>query len=125
MTMRYPALGQRRLMLIVVLIGAAFILFFPARQVVQQRNRIDQLERTYAELRSDNRELDEQVQRLTDKSELEALARQRLFLLRPGEQAYFVEPVKPKTTPAPRVTTDPPWFQNAWDSLVALLRGRN
>jgi hypothetical protein len=91
---------------------------------VQQRNHISNLESRYAQLRVENRQLNEQVKRLSDASELEALARQRLGLVRPGEKAYFVDPVKPKSTPAPRTDERTSWWESAWDSFTALLRGR-
>jgi cell division protein FtsB len=111
-------------MLVVVLIGAGFILFFPARQVLQQRGRIGSLESRLSELRTENTRLNEEVGRLTDKSQLEVLARERLGLVRPGEKAYFVEPVKPKTTPAPETSRGPSWWDRAWESFTSLLRGR-
>ena len=124
MSILVPALGQRRLMLVIVLIGAAFVLFFPSRQLVQQRRHISDLEQRYAQLHAENEKLDENVHRLTDPAELEVLARERLGLVRPGERAYFVEPVEPKTPSTPRVVDRAPWWERAWESFTSLLRGR-
>jgi cell division protein FtsB len=111
-------------MLAIVLVGAAFVLFFPARQLVQQRRHITDLEQRLTVLRAENDELDEDVKRLTDPGELEALARERLMLVRPGERAYFVDPVQPKTTPAPQRQERAPWWERAWESFTSLVRGR-
>jgi cell division protein FtsB len=119
------AFGQRRLMLLIVLVGAGFILFFPSRQLVQQRRHVGDLEHRLGQLQAENAKLDEDVKRLTDPAELEVLARERLGLVRPGERAYFVEPVKPVSPPAPRVTDRAPWWERAWESFTSLLRGRN
>jgi cell division protein FtsB len=112
-------------MLLIVLVGAGFILFFPSRQLVQQRSHVRDLERRLGQLQTENAKLDEDVDRLTDPAELEVLARERLGLVRPGERAYFVEPVKPETLPAPRVVDRAPWWERAWESFTSLLRGRN
>ena len=119
------AFGQRRLMLLIVLIGAGFILFFPSRQLVQQRRHVGDLEQRLGQLQTENAKLDENVKRLTDPAELEVLARERLGLVRPGERAYFVEPVNPKSAPPPRVDGRAPWWERAWESFTSLLRGRN
>jgi cell division protein FtsL len=120
-----PALGQRRLMLIVVLAGAAFVLFFPARQLIQQRQEIGSLEQRLVELRTENNRLDEQVDRLSDPAELEVLARERLGLVRPGERAYFVDPVEPRPTSAPVQAHRSSSWERAWEWLTSLLRGRD
>jgi cell division protein FtsB len=99
MSLRLP--GQRRMMLVVVLAGAAFVLFFPSRQLIAQRAHISDLERRLVELRTENQMLDEDVARLTDPAELETLARERLGLVRPGERAYVVDPVPPKVSRRP------------------------
>jgi cell division protein FtsB len=125
MSLRAPFPGQRRLMLLIVLVGAAFVLFFPTRQLVQQRRHIGDLEQRLSKLHVANARLDEDVKRLTDPAELEVLARERLGLVRPGERAYFVDPVKPKPTPIPRAPERAPWWERSWESLISLLRGRD
>lgn len=123
MTLHFP--DQRRVMLLIVLLGAAFVLFFPSRQLVAQRTHIGQLEDRLAELRAENETLDEDVRRLTDPAELETLARERLGLVRPGERAYIVDPVRPKVVPRPNNAEEAPWWERAWESLTSLLRGRD
>lgn len=118
-----PGLGQRRLMWAIVLAGATFVLFFPARQLVEQRQRIGSLEHRLTELRSENELLEQDVKRLSDPAEVEVLARERLGLVKPGERAYFVEPVKPKATAAPASPSKSAWYERSWDWLISLLRG--
>jgi cell division protein FtsB len=122
MSLRLP--GQRRMMLVVVLAGAAFVLFFPSRQLIAQRAHISDLERRLVELRTENQMLDEDVARLTDPAELETLARERLGLVRPGERAYVVDPVPPKVSRRPERASASPWWARAWESITSLLRGR-
>lgn len=117
------SLGQRRLTMLIVMIGAAFVLFFPAKQLVQQRQRIGSLEHRLVELRTENEILSEDVERLSSPEELEVLARERLGLVEPGERAYFVEPTEPRPTDPPDVAERASWLQRAWDSLISLLRG--
>lgn len=118
-----PALAQRRLMMLIVLVGAAFILFFPARQLVQQRQRIGSLEDRLLQLRAENDLLSQDVERLSKPEELETLARERLGLVKPGERAYFVEPIEPEPTTAPRDVPKASWWERAWESFTSLLRG--
>lgn len=117
--------GQRRMMMLIVLVGAGFVLFFPSRQLMEQRQQVGALEHQLERLQGENAALDEDVARLTDPAELEVLARERLGLVRPGERAYFVDPVKPTKPQTPRVTDRAPWWERAWESFTALLRGRN
>ena len=112
-------------MLLIVLIGAVFFLFFPTRQLVLQRRHISDLEQRLGRLHVSNERLDSDVKRLTDPAELEVLARERLGLVRPGERAYFVEPVKPKTHTPTQVPDRAPWWERAWESFTSLIRGRD
>ena len=125
MSARFAVPGQRRVMLLIVLAGAAFVLFFPSRQLIAQRAHIGELEHRLAELRAENDMLDEDVARLTDPSELETLARERLGLVRPGERAYVVEPVRPKETRRAATVREAPWWERAWESFTSLVRGRD
>lgn len=112
-------------MFIVALIGAAFVLFFPTRQLVQQHRHINDLERRLAALDGENARLAQEVNRLEDPTELEVLARERLGLVRPGERAYFLEPQERPAAPA--ALKAPPhrsWWSRTWSSVVSLLRGR-
>lgn len=117
------AFGQRRMMTLIVLVGAAFILFFPARQLAQQHREIGGLEHRLSQLRAENDELESQVTRLQDPSELEVLARERLGLVRPGERAYFVEPVEPEPTPEATTERRPAWWERSWEWFTSLIRG--
>jgi cell division protein FtsL len=122
---RTTVLGQRRLMLLVALIAAAFVLFFPARQLVQQRRHIDGLEQRVNALRAENAKLSQEVARLEDPSELEVLARDRLGLVRPGERAYFLSPQERPAAPAAlKVQPHRSWWSRTWERFVSLLRGR-
>lgn len=123
MSVLAPALGQRRVMLLIVLVGAVFILFFPARQLVQQRQRIGSLEDRLVQLRVENELLSQDVDRLSDPAELEVLARERLGLVKPGERAYFVEPTKPKATSEPAPAPRASWWERTWEAFTSLLRG--
>ncbi|MEX0873539.1 MAG: septum formation initiator family protein [Actinomycetota bacterium] len=118
-------MGQRRIMLIVVLVGAAFILFFPARQLVDQRQRIAGLEERLDALQTENKKLEKEVSRLTDPAELEIAARERLGLAKPDERIYYVESGRPEKTPPATVEDKRSWFDRAWDWITTLIRGRD
>jgi cell division protein FtsB len=116
-------MNQRRVMMAIALIIGVFVLFFPMRQLLAQRDRISSLEGRLLQLRSENELLSEDVERLSNPKELEVLARERLGLVKPGERAYFVEPTKPKPTAAPKDAPQASWWDRSWDRFASLLRG--
>jgi cell division protein FtsB len=116
-------LGRHRLLVFCAVVVAAFILFFPARQLISQRDRIDLLEQRRNALRAENRRLSADASRLSDPAELEVLARDRLGLVRPGERAYFVEPSGSPDDSKPAEVSQSLWGR-AWSWLKTLVRGR-
>lgn len=124
MTPRLQNLSQGRLMLIVGLLVAAFVLFFPARQLVQQRNDMERLRSRLVALSAENKRLADEVARLDDPAELETLARERLGLVKPGEDAYyFVEAKEPEADAKPAAPEERSVFSRAWGWLTELFRG--
>lgn len=121
--LRISVLGQRRLMMAATLVAAAFVLFFPARQLIVQREQISALEARRSALRAENERLADRATRLSDPSEVEAMARERLGLVRPGEKAYFVEPTQ--APEAPKAETGRSIWSRAWSWLTSLLRGNS
>jgi cell division protein FtsB len=117
------SLGQRKMMFVVLICGAAFILFFPARQLVEQRQRIASLEDRLVQLHTENELLEQDVKRLEDPAELEVLARERLGLVKPGERAYYVEPVEAIEEATSRVEEGRAWWERTWEWFTALIRG--
>ena len=115
--------GQRKMMFVVLVLGAAFILFFPARQLVEQRQRIASLEDRLEQLHTENDLLEQDVKRLEDPAELEVLARERLGLVKPGERAYYVEPVEVTDEEAPAETEGRAWWDRTWEWFTSLVRG--
>ncbi|MEX2394232.1 MAG: septum formation initiator family protein [Actinomycetota bacterium] len=115
--------GQRKMMFVVLVAGAAFILFFPARQLVEQRQRIASLEGRLVQLHTENDLLEQDVKRLEDPAELEVLARERLGLVKPGERAYYVEPVEVTEQETPRVEEGRAWWERTWERFTSLIRG--
>ena len=69
MSKRATPIGQRRIVLILALVAAAFILFFPTRQLLDQRGNIDALEQRVQRLRAENQRLEDDVSKLTDPAE--------------------------------------------------------
>lgn len=104
--------GHRRLIVVLTVLVGGFILYFPARALVSQRDRIGELEERRAVLAAENQRLSAQAERLSDPAELEVLARERLGLVRPGERVYVVE-----ATAAPQKAKDPDASPSAWSRL--------
>ena len=76
--------------LVVALTGAMAIQ--PTRQLVEQRDRIEQMARDLRRLRHSNTALAASADRLRDPDYLEQQARAQLGLVRPGETTYVVMP---------------------------------
>lgn len=120
------SIGQGRLMITVCMIAAVFVVFFPARQLVNQRTQLEDLETRLAHLDTQNKRLEHNISRLQNPAELEVMARERLGLVKPGEHAYMF--VEPDATPAPPpVATLParkPIWTRVWSAVTGFLRGR-
>lgn len=122
--LRLSAIGQRRLAVFATLVVAAFVLFFPARHLILQRERISALEERRTALRAENERLSDRAAQLSDPAEVEALIRDRLGHVRPGEKAYFVEPTQAPDAPASS-EDDPSLWSRAWTWVTSLVRGRS
>jgi cell division protein FtsB len=119
-------ISQKRIFLIIALALAAFILFFPARQLVDQRQRIDSLEERLVTLGEENKRLEQEVGRLSDPGELEVEARKRLGLVKPGERLYYLDGSgRPDQAPPATQEDDRSWVDRAWDWIKTLIRGRD
>jgi cell division protein FtsB len=83
-----PRLTGRAAMLLVAVAFLAVMAVVPARQFLQQRGRISELEQRTAELEQRNAELRAEIQHLLDAAELERLARECLGMVAAGEVAF-------------------------------------
>ena len=83
-----PRLTGRAAMLLVAVAFLLLMAVVPARQYLEQRGRIADLERRTAELQEANADLRAEVERLHDPAELERLARECLGMVAPGEVAF-------------------------------------
>jgi len=120
------SIAQNRTVILLAIAAAVAILFVPAQQFLQQRHEISTLEASLARLHAQDGRLAQESKRLSDPNELELLARERLGLVRPGEQAYFIEPTAvPTRATAGGVVHRSSSFGRAWHWLTSLLRGRN
>jgi cell division protein FtsB len=113
-------------MIIVCMIAATFVVFFPARQLVAQRTDMEDLQTRLAQLDTQNKRLSDEIAQLQDPTQLEVLARERLGLVKPGEHAYlFVSPdATPVPPPVPTLTPHKPVWSRLWSAITALFRGK-
>ncbi len=85
-----PRLTGRAAALLVAVALLLLLALVPARQYLDQRGRIEQLERRAAELERRNDALRAEIAALHDPVELERLARECLGMVRPGEIALVI-----------------------------------
>jgi cell division protein FtsL len=90
-----PRLTGRAAFLLVALTLLAVMAMVPARQYLDQRARIGDLERRTTELEDQNAKLRAEVTRLHDPAELERLARECLGMVAPGEVAFVTSGQSP------------------------------
>ncbi len=112
--------------------AAAAILFLtiaPAREVLRQRAEIEDLSVELNNIKTQNNDLRLETQRLNTDAYIEQQARERLGLIKPGEEPFLLVPpkqappkpaakpaVKPKTKPAAKS-----WWQQIIDYFEALV----
>jgi cell division protein FtsB len=83
-----PRLTGRAAALLVAVSVLVVMAVVPARQHLEQRGRIAELDRHAAELESQNAELRTEISALHDPVHLERLARECLGMVAPGEVAF-------------------------------------
>ncbi|HEY7755360.1 MAG TPA: septum formation initiator family protein [Actinomycetota bacterium] len=90
-----PRLTGRAAALLVAVGLLVMMALVPARQFLEQRARIDELERRTVQLEQANADLRQEIARLHDPVELERRARECLGMVAPGEIAFVVPGVEP------------------------------
>ena len=110
-------------LLAVLVLGA-----FPVQAYLDQGRQRDQLKAQIADLNAANSALERKAADLQDPARVEALARERYQLVRPGEEAYSILPSGDAAGPAPAPTAAPAapkahqsWLGKAWSKLTSLL----
>jgi len=99
----------------------------PFRQLIEQRQQVAAARARLADLEAQNELLRDQVAALSTPLEIERIARERLGLVREGEEAYVVlEPAEtvtvfPEDELAPVEEAEPerrPWYLRLWDYVT-------
>jgi cell division protein FtsL len=90
-----PRPTGRAAALLVAVMLLALLALVPAREFLDQRSKITELEQQADELAKQNARLEAQVERLHDPVELERLARECLGMVAPGETALILPDGKP------------------------------
>ncbi len=91
-----PRPTGRAAVLLVVVMLLGLLALVPARQLVEQRGHIAELERRANDLEEQNARLRSQVAKLHDPAELERLARECLGMVAPGETAVVLPGAGPR-----------------------------
>jgi cell division protein FtsB len=128
---RYPAgrarvaalrLTRRGLLLILLLFGLTAMSVYPLRQYVAQHQRVEQLAAKQRALDAEVRRLEEERARLDDPAYVEQLAREELYMAKPGEEAWVLTGEQPTAQPAPAAQRQPdedrPWYLRLWDKVT-------
>lgn len=102
------------------LLGVMALAVFPARAYVDQRRLRADLAAEEAGLRARNQALEARIAELGTDAEIERLARQ-YNLVKPGEEAYFVEPRSTPPDPAPPPAPEPERRSpSLWDRITSI-----
>jgi cell division protein FtsL len=122
-------LTLRALFLIIAVIAILFLTIAPVREFLRQRAEIDDLASELNSVKQQNRELQLETQRLNTDAYIEQQARERLGLIKPGEEPFLLVPpkqvapkpaVKPAAKPKPKPKADP-WWQQIIDYIRSLV----
>jgi len=85
-----PRLTGRAAVLLVAVTLLALVALVPAREYLDQRSKITELEHQTSQLAKQNAKLEAQISKLHDPVELERLARECLGMVAPGETALIL-----------------------------------
>jgi cell division protein FtsB len=124
-------LTRRGLLLILLLFGLTAMSVYPLRQYVAQHQRVEQLAAKQRALDAEIARLERERARLDDPEYVEQLAREELYMARPGEQAWVLTGEQPSAKPtpagqqasgsgrqAPGTDGDRPWYLRLWDKVT-------
>jgi cell division protein FtsB len=108
--------------LAVVVCVLVLSLAYPARQLIEQRQRAAELSDRINAQEDRVRALEEQKARWADPAYVKAQARQRLHFVLPGETSYVViaprpAPSKPAAAAPGGGATDGSWYGRLWSSV--------
>ena len=125
---------KRRPWLAVSLVACAVVAVlgaFPVRAWIDQGRQREDLAARVTAITTENDRLAQKIEQLKDPATVEALARERYQLVRPGEEAYAILPT---ADPAATAAGAPPagpaaakteshqgWLSRAWSKLTSLL----
>ncbi|WP_460957796.1 FtsB family cell division protein [Parasphingorhabdus pacifica] len=112
---------RRASVLALVVCTMALSVSVPLRTYLSQRDELAAQERKQAQLAEQVEELEQRKTKLADPDHVEAEARARLGLVRPGETPYIVQ--VPSDESATQQQTeqqidDIPWYEDLWKSLT-------
>jgi cell division protein FtsB len=120
-------LSRRGLLLILLLFGLTAMSVYPLRQYVAQHQRVEQLAAKQRALDAEVARLERERARLNDPEYVEQLAREELYMARPGEEAWVLTGEQPAGRPSPAARQaqptptddgDRPWYLRIWDKLT-------
>jgi cell division protein FtsB len=116
-------LTRRGLLLMLLLFGLTAMSVYPLRQYVTQHQRAEQLATKQQVLAAEVERLERERARLQDPEYVEQLAREDLYMARPGEEAWVITGEPPSERPAPPAQQADPegersWYLRLWDKLT-------
>ncbi len=79
----------------------------PARQAFEQRSEVAEVQAKVDALEERNSQLTGRLNRLSDVSYMEKLAREQLGVVRPGETSYVIVPAPAPVRPTSQVDSEP------------------
>jgi cell division protein FtsL len=97
---------RRRLvwtMIVVTIIGVVFIGVYPTRTYLAQRSSLQRTQHQLEVLQAENAKLDQEAADLQSDSKIEALAREKFNLVRPGEESIAILPAPTASVVVPSV----------------------
>jgi cell division protein FtsB len=97
----------------------------PARQAFRQREQLAEVRARVSTLEERNAELTGRLNRLSDVSYMEKLAREQLGVIRPGETSYVIVPAPAPLKPVSDVETEPEEFRQRAAEWVKDLLGKD
>lgn len=115
--MRLPRIGVAISVVIILVVGAAFLTnIVPYRQIMEQNAAVEESRERLKSLEAENQRLEEHLLALDTPEELERLAREKLGYVRSGETAYVV--VDPPFVPGEEKQEQDPVTEAGPDGVI-------
>ncbi|MFD9966020.1 septum formation initiator family protein [Amycolatopsis sp. NPDC058986] len=114
---------RRAAVVAIVVCALAFTIAVPLRTYLSQKSEVTEQQQQQTELQRQVAQLEARKSELSDPAQIEAEARRRLRMVKPGETPYIVQLPEDKAPDQSRPTGQQPvpegsWYEKLWSQVT-------